>query len=89
MKTNDIQKLRILLREAICTCAIIGVEDILKEALALLPCETCGGTGYKSRGSGEHCPLLLCKGAYSTCRKCAYYIPPDSCPDCTISGGGI
>lgn len=55
----------------------------LDEALALLPCETCGGTGKKPRPKGQrHCHLLLCQDLTCSCEECDFYIPQDPCPDC-------
>ncbi len=63
--------------------------DTMCEALALLPCETCGGTGKKPRAKGDrHCKLARCIKTHDriTCAPggitCEFYIPSDPCPDC-------
>ena len=59
------------------------VVKLAKQVLALLPCETCGGTGRKPRAKGAmHCPLRLCICEDANCGKCDHYIPQDPCPDC-------
>lgn len=47
MKTNDITKIRHLLKKASMRYFKDeeGVDFLICQALALLPCETCGGTG--------------------------------------------
>ena len=55
----------------------------LEQALALLPCPVCNGTGRMPRLPGEiHCRLLLCKDLQARCGDCVSYIPRKPCSNC-------
>lgn len=59
----------------------------IKQALALLPCETCNDTGNKPRSKGErHCLLRVCNSETATTAvcpdDCPEYIAPEPCPVC-------
>lgn len=85
MKNND-NEIRKLLKDAIDYKADYAYGYIIKkckEALALLSCETCKGTGKLPKGDNErHCRLLLCKNLQIRCSACDDYIDAKPCPDC-------
>jgi hypothetical protein len=77
MKNND-NEIRKLLKDAIDYKADYAYGYIIKkckEALALLPCETCNGTGIKPNPhDGDSC--IICAESGGDCRvECP-------CPDC-------
>lgn len=98
MKTTDIEKIcqltkdiRLFIRNMQNYSGLVEQAMIYEaktdEIIALLPCETCSGTGEVD---------WICRVAYpcrktvsSSCRICDFYIPGNPCPNCTILGGGI
>jgi len=90
MKNTDIQKIRQLLKDIVdavnCSESNPTKRHCLrnvKQALALFPCETCGGVGYKPRPKGtSSCRFLFCQDLTRSCGECNFYISRELCPDC-------
>jgi len=59
MKNTDIQKIRQLLDRAIVRLSITDTESecIVRQALGLLPCETCGDTKILNRPDTFDSPI--------------------------------
>lgn len=61
------------------TNATQNVHDYVEDALALLPCETCNGTGQiPNKTAAPHCSSLR-----QTCVDCCLSSICLPCPDCT------
>lgn len=64
---NNTEKIRELLKQ-IQPLTVYPGGDLLKQALALLPCETCNGTGDNPKSA--YIPPEPCSDCKSICKTC-------------------